>query len=337
MILIKQLVTFILLTTMATHAFDIKGRGASFPAPLYRAWISDFYNQTNHRVNYTQTGSGDGIKSVRRRMVDFGASDKPLEPRLIEKYNLFMFPTVIGAIALSYNIPHINDGELKLSEEAITGIFDGSILFWDNATIQKANQNLNLPHQKILVIVRADKSGTTFNFTDYLAKIAPKRFKASKMPQWQGDVIGGKSNAGVSANIEQLPYSIGYIEYSYKIKLGLPAAQIENRDGNFVTPSMSSFQEAIKNASWSTKNDFYGLITYPKGTNAYPIVASTFILLPRETNDKNKKVTHFFDYVFQNGDQEAIELGYVPLPESTKNLIRDYWQSKGIDFKGTEQ
>jgi len=335
--LIKKIILLSIFITISSQAFDIKGRGASFPAPLYRKWISNFYNETNHRVNFTPTGSGDGIKSAKRRIVDFGATDKPLEARLIEKYKLFMFPTVIGAIVLSYNLPNVKDGELKLSEEVISGIFNGKIAFWNDPILQRDNPHLTLPPQKIRIIVRADKSGTTYNFTDYLAKIAPNSFKASKMPQWKGEVIGGKGNAGVSANIEQLQYSLGYLEYSYKIKLGLKAAQVQNRDGNFVAANMDNFQEAIKNASWSTENDFYSLITYPKGKNAYPIVASTFILLPKETLEQNKNVVHFFDYVFKYGDEEAIELGYVPLPSSTKALIQNYWNHEKIYSEGVEQ
>jgi len=324
------ILTFIISTHLA--AFDIKGRGASFPAPLYRTWISDFYNQTGNRVNFTQTGSGDGIKSVRWRMVDFGASDKPLDARLINKYKLYMFPSVIGAIVLSYNLPNVTDGELCLSHEAVAGIFDGTITYWDDARIQKANPRLKLPHQKIRVIVRADKSGTSFNFTDYLSKIAPKRFTPSKMPQWRPKVIGGKSNAGVSANIEQMKYSIGYIEYSYKIKLGLKAAKVQNQEGNYVQANLANFQEAIKNAAWSIENDFYALITYPKGANAYPIVAATFILLPIDETKKeqNQKVSKFFDYAFKHGDKAAIDLGYVPLPNDTKDMIREYWKLKGV-------
>lgn len=324
------LLIFTLLISSQLSAYDIKGRGASFPAPLYRTWISDFYNQTDNRVNFTQTGSGDGIKSVRRHMVDFGASDKPLSPRLIKKYDLYMFPTVIGAIVLSYNLPGVKDGELRLSVDAVAGIFEGSIQYWDDPLISKENPSLTLPHKKIIVIVRADKSGTTFNFTHYLSLIAPDRFKASKLPHWKAEVIGGKSNSGVSANIKQLEYSIGYVEYSYKIKLGLKAAQLQTRNGKYVPASMKYFQEAIKYASWSIGNDFYALIAYPEGKEAYPIVAATFILLPRDQNETNQNVTRFFDYVFKHGDKAAIELGYVPLPDETKDMVRNYWKRIGV-------
>lgn len=322
--------TFFLLTYVDLLSFDIKGRGASFPAPLYREWIKNFYNKTENRVNFTQSGSGDGIKSIRRRMVDFGATDKPLEPRLIEKYKLLMFPVVIGSIVLTYNLPGIKDGQLKLSEEAIVGIFDAAIDYWDDPKIKMHNPKLHLPHKKINVVVRADKSGTTYNFSYYLSKISSELFQPSKKPQWKGSIIGAKSNAGVSATVEQTKYSIGYIEYSYKIKLHLPAAQVENREGNFVLPAMDTFYAAIQNAQWSKENDFYALIAYPKGKDSYPIVAATFILLPREEIVKNRDIVAFFEYAFKYGDEEAIELGYVPLPDSTKMMIRSYWKEKQV-------
>lgn len=329
--IIKKTVLIFMTLFSFLEAFDIKGRGASFPAPLYRLWVSDFYNSTGNRVNFTQTGSGDGIKSVRRHMVDFGASDKPLDARLKEKYNLMMFPTVTGAIVLAYHLPNIKDGELKLNSKAVAGIFNGSIEYWDDIAIQKHNPTLSLPHEKIVVVVRADKSGTTYNFTYYLSKIAPKSFTPSKKPEWRANVMGGKGNSGVSATIKQLKYAIGYTEYSYKIKLGLSAAKIENKEGNFVAATIPTFQEAIKHASWSIEDDFYALLGYSNGMNAYPIVAATFILLPKDAKRiKNRNVVRFFEYAFSHGDEMAIKLGYVPLPKEAKQMVREYWKIKGV-------
>ena len=316
----------------ATSLFggEIQGRGASFPGPLYKAWISEYNAKTGEKVNYTPTGSGDGIKSIKKRMVDFAGSDKPLKPKSLKKNKLYMFPTVVGSIVLAYNIPGIKDGDLKLSEKAIAGIFSGKIAYWDDKEITTVNPDLKLPHEKITVAVRADKSGTTYNFTYYLSKIDSADFKASKKPNWKGNVVAGKSNAGVSANIEQTKYSIGYIEYSYKQKLGLAAAQVQNKAGAYILPTLKSFQDAAKYAKWTPDNDFYALIAYPDGKTSYPIVAATFILLPQEKTDTNKKVTKFFDFAYQNGDKIATDLGYVPLPKETKDMIRKYWADKGI-------
>lgn len=329
----KKLVTAAVVASVAltaANADELKGRGASFPGPVYKAWTSGYFDATGKKVNYTPTGSGDGIKSITKRMVDFGGSDKPLKPETLKKKKLYMFPSVVGSIVLAYNIDGVKDGELKLSRAAIDAIFTGKAKFWDDAVITKENATLKLPHAPITTCVRADKSGTTFNFTYFLNKINPE-FKVSKKPTWTaGKVVAGKSNSGVSANIQQIKNSIGYIEYSYKIKLGLPAAQVENKEGKFINPTVKSFQDAAKYATWTPENDFYAVIGDPAGATSYPIVAATFILLPQEKTEKNKAVTSFFDWAYKNGDKAAADLGYVPLPSSTKDQIRKYWEAKGI-------
>ena len=329
----KKLVTLAIATSVATltlSADQLQGRGASFPGPVYKAWISQYNAKTGEKVNYTPTGSGDGIKSIKKRMVDFAGSDKPLKVKALKKNKLYMFPSVVGSIVLAYNIPGVKDGELKLSEKAVAGIFSGKITHWDDDAIKSVNPDLKLPHEKITVAVRADKSGTTYNFTYYLSKLDDKAFKASKKPNWAGNVVAGKSNAGVSANIEQTKYAIGYVEYSYKQKLGLTAAQVQNKAGEYILPTLKSFQDAAKYATWTPDNDFYALIAYPDGKTSYPIVAATFILLPKEKTDTNKKVTKFIDFAYKNGDKIATDLGYVPLPKETKDMIRKYWEAKGI-------
>ena len=329
----KILLTAVAATVAVTavNADELKGRGASFPGPVYKAWTSEYFAATGKKVNYTPTGSGDGIKSITKRMVDFGGSDKPLKPKKLKKEKLYMFPSVVGSIVLAYNLEGVKDGELKLSRAAIDAIFTGKVQFWDDAVITKENAGLKLPHAPITTCVRADKSGTTFNFTYFLNKIDPA-FKVSKKPTWKAaKVVAGKSNSGVSANIQQIKNSIGYIEYSYKIKLSLPAAQVENKEGKFINPTVASFQDAAKYATWIPENDFYAVIGDPAGATSYPIVAATFILLPQEKTEKNKEVTAFFDWAYTNGDKAAAELGYVPLPASTKDEIRKYWVSKGIN------
>lgn len=314
----------------AVQADELKGRGASFPGPVYKAWTAAYFAATGKKVNYTPTGSGDGIKSIKKRMVDFAGSDKPLKPESLRKAKLYMFPAVVGSIVLAYNLEGVKDGELKLSRAAVDAIFNGKAAYWDDAVITKGNEGLKLPHAPITVCVRADKSGTTFNFTYFLNKINAD-VKVSKKPTWTAKkVVAGKSNSGVSANIQQIKNSIGYIEYSYKTKLGLPAAQIENKEGKFINPTVASFQDAAKYASWTPKNDFYAVIGDPAGATSYPIVAATFILLPEEKAEMNKQVTAFFNWAYENGDKAAADLGYVPLPKETKDAIRGYWTAKGI-------
>lgn len=313
----------------AVNADELKGRGASFPGPVYKAWTADYFKATKNQINYTPTGSGDGIKSITKRMVDFAGSDKPLKAKALKKKKLFMFPTVVGSIVLAYNIDGVKDGELKLSRAAIAGIFNGSISHWDDKKITEQNKDLKLPHAPITIAVRADKSGTTFNFTYFLNKLDDS-IKVSKKPKWQGKVIAGKSNSGVSANIQQIKNSIGYVEYSFKEKLGLAAAQIENKEGKYITPTLQSFQDAAKYAEWTADNDFYAVIGDPKGETSYPIVAATFLLLPTEKAETNKQVTKFMEWAYTNGDAAATELGYVPLPKETKDAIRAYWETKKI-------
>jgi len=329
----KNLVTAALITSVAltaVHADELKGRGASFPGPVYKAWTAAYFKATGKKVNYTPTGSGDGIKSIKKRMVDFAGSDKPLKPEKLRKAKLYMFPSVVGSIVLAYNLDGVKDGDLKLSRTAIDAIFSGKAVFWDDAIITKENVGLTLPHAPITTCVRADKSGTTFNFTYFLNKINPD-VKVSKKPTWKAaKVVAGKSNSGVSANIQQIKNSIGYIEYSYKIKLGLPAAQVENKEGHFINPTVPSFQDAAKYATWTADNDFYAVIGDPAGATSYPIVAATFLLLPIEKSEMNKKVTAFMEWAYINGDKAAAELGYVPLPASTKEAIRAYWEAKKI-------
>ena len=329
----KKIITTAVIASVALtslYAEDIKGRGASFPGPVYKAWTAQYFAETGKKVNYTPTGSGDGIKSIKKRMVDFAGSDKPLKPKKLKKSNLYMFPTVVGSIVLAYNIEGVKDGELKLSRAAIDAIFTGKATFWDDAVIAKDNQKLKLPHAPITTCVRADKSGTTFNFTYFLNKINSE-MKVSKKPKWKASkVVAGKSNSGVSANIQQIKNAIGYIEYSYKIKLGLPAAQIENKEGHFINPTIASFQDAAKYATWTPQKDFYAVIGDPEGATSYPIVAATFLLLPAEKSRTNKEVTAFMNWAYTKGDKTAQELGYIPLPASTKEAIRGYWKAKNI-------
>jgi len=330
---VKKLFTAALIasvTAVTVYAEELKGRGASFPAPIYKVWTSEYYKATGVKVNYTPTGSGDGVKSITKRMVDFAGSDTPLKQKELKKEKLHMFPTVIGSVVLAYNLDGIKDGELKLSRKAIAGIFNGTITHWDDRAIAEHNAGLVLPHEPITVVVRADKSGTTFNFTYFLNQIDEK-INVSKKPTWKANkVIAGKSNSGVSANIQQIKNSIGYIEYSYKMTLGLSAAQVENKEGQFITPTLESFQDAAKYATWSPENDFYAVIGDPAGPTSYPIVAATFLLLPEEKQAENKLVTKFMEWAYAQGDAAAVELGYVPLPEETKEQIRAYWEAKKI-------
>ena len=314
----------------AAHAGALEGTGASFPYPVYKSWITEYYKATGNEVNYSPTGSGTGIQEISARHVAFGGSDKPLTPSVLKKKGLFMFPTVAGAITFAYNVPGVKN--LKLSEAAISGIVLGNIEYWDAATLVADNPEAKLPHEKILFVHRSDKSGTTFNFTYYLSKMNSvwrRHFGAKKAVNWpMKNQIAGKGNFGVSTAIETNKNSIGYVDYADAVKNHLTMATVEDKTGKFIAPKPANFVKATASASLSPKNDFYSIIAYPK--SGYPIIAATFILLPKENKESNKEVTKFFDYAYKNSDAAASKLGYVPLPKSVKDKVRGYWAAKGI-------
>ncbi len=317
---------------IAASAANISGAGASFPAPVYFDWAYLYQKATGNQVNYQSIGSGGGIKQISARTVDFGASDKPLKPKVLDKKSLYQFPAVIGSIVAAYNIPGIKDGELKIENKDLAAIFMGKIKYWDDKAIAEDNPGLKLPHKAIVVCHRADGSGTTFNFSWFLAHVSDDwadNIGIGKALDWPVG-LGGKGNEGVSSLIAQNPYSIGYVEYAYKKKNGFGAATLQTKNGKWVAPTEENFKAAAKYAAWTAKKHFYQILALQPGDTSYPIVAATFIFLPREAAKMNKEVVKFFDFAFKKGDEDAKKLGYIPLPEETKKMFRDYWKSHGI-------
>ncbi|WP_345984992.1 phosphate ABC transporter substrate-binding protein PstS [Sulfurimonas sp. HSL-1656] len=327
----KRIATALTLASLAlasaSAADKISGAGASFPAPLYYDWAFNYGKETRSRVNYQSIGSGGGIKQITNRIVDFGASDKPLTTKELTKAKLLQFPAVIGAIVVSYNLPGIADEALKLSNTLVADIFAGKITMWNDPAIAAENKGLALPNEKIIVVHRSDGSGTTYNFTYYLTKSSENwanTYGAGKAIDWAVG-MGGKGNEGVSNLLKQTPFTIGYIESAYKEKNHLAAATLQTANGKWVTAREENFKAAAQYASWTKEDNFYALLALQPGDTSYPIVAATFILLPKEKAGMNKKVTAFYDYAFKQGDESAKKLGYIPLPESTKQMIREYW------------
>jgi phosphate transport system substrate-binding protein len=313
--------------TSASAADRISGAGASFPAPLYYDWTFHYGKETHARVNYQSIGSGGGIKQITKRIVDFGASDKPLKTKELNKAKLLQFPAVIGSIVIAYHLPGVADEQLKLKNSTVADIFAGKITRWNDPAIAADNKGVKLPNEQIIVVHRSDGSGTTYNFTYYLTKSSENwanNFGAGKAIDWAVG-IGGKGNEGVSNLLKQTPYTIGYIENAYKEKNHLAAATLQTASGKWVPAREENFQAAAKYASWTKEDNFYAMLALQPGDTSYPIVAATFILLPKEKAGMNKKVTRFFDYAFKTGDASAKKLGYIPLPESTKQMIREYW------------
>ncbi len=325
----KLIGSLIIASATISFADVINGAGATFPYPLYSKWAYFYMKETGVKLNYQSIGSGGGVRQIRNRTVDFGASDAPLKPSEAKKYNLAQFPTVIGGVVISYNLPF---KDLKLSTKAICGIFLGKIKYWDDPEIKKYNPDKKLPRRKITVIRRSDGSGTTWIFTNYLSKACPEwkeKVGYGKAVNWPTG-IGAKGNEGVANYIRRVRGSIGYVEFAYALENKLKVAEIQNRDGNFVKPSIKTFQSAAKGAKWDPKKDFYEVLTWKKGKDAYPIAGATFILLAKDyPKDRNRKVVKFFDWAYKKGDEIAIKLHYVPLPKEVKEKIRNYWKANG--------
>jgi len=323
-----------LAVTQAAAVEKLNGAGASFPATVYYDWAYTYQKDTKTQINYQSIGSGGGIKQIRARTVDFGASDKPLKPKKLQKYGLYQFPAVIGSIVLAYNLDGIKDGELKLSNDNVADIFLGKIKKWNDERIKANNPSVKLPDSKINLIRRSDGSGTTFNFTYYLSQTSDlwkSEVGHGKSVDWPVGT-GAKGNEGVTNNLKITPNSLGYIEYSYKQKQGLKAATLQSASGKWVEATVANFKAAAAYAKWKPQDGFYELLTLQPGDTSYPIVAATFILIPDDKSKVEiaKKVTKFYDHAFNTGDKRAIELGYIPLPEETKNMIRKYWSDNGI-------
>ena len=321
-----------IISSISLNAVDIKGSGASFPYSVYQKWLKAYNAQTGIKVDYIKKGSSKGIKDAKNRAVDFAGTDKPLSPKVLKKNGLYQFPGVVGAIVMGYNVPNTSKN-IRLSRAAIAEIALGHIKYWDNELITSQNPNLNLPHKKLTFVHRADGSGTTYNFTYYLSKSNSEwkhSFGAKKSLSWPGDHhIGGNKNSGVAALIKQTPYSIGYIDYADAANNAISMATIENKEGYYIKPELKALQASAAKANLKPKKDFYAIIADPSGKNSYPIVAATFILVPKEKVAQDKKVTAFYDWSYKNGQEIAKSLGFVPLPDSLTNKIRKYWDNKG--------
>ncbi len=332
----KKLLTTTLASTLLVASLGandiIKGSGASFPYSVYQKWIKAYYDATGIKVDYIKKGSSKGIKDAQARAVDFGGTDKPLSPKTLKQNGLYQFPSVLGAITMGYNLPEVKN--LKLSRAAIVAIASGKVSYWDDPIIQTPNAGVKLPHKKLTFVHRADGSGTTYNFTYYLSKVSKEwrtSLGAKKALNWPGSQhIGGKTNSGVAALLKQTPYSVGYIDYADAANNSIAMAALENREGAYITPTLASFQEAAAKATLDPAKDFYAVIADPKGKNSYPIVAATFILLPSEKEESNKKVTNFYAWCYKDGSQIAKSLGFVPLPEELVKKVESYWTQRGI-------
>ncbi|MDI1246981.1 MAG: phosphate ABC transporter substrate-binding protein PstS [Rhodoferax sp.] len=309
------------------NAQGITGAGATFPAPIYAKWAAEYNKATGVKVNYQSVGSGAGIKQIDSKTVDFGASDMPQTDDVLKAKGQFQFPTVIGGTVPVINIKGIAPGQMKLDGQVLGDIYLGKITKWNDAAIKALNPTLALPDADIAPVRRADGSGTTFNFTNYLSRVHPEW----KTKVGEGTAVnwpvgaGGKGNEGVAAFVNRLPNSIGYVEYSYVIQNKMTYTQLKNRDGVFVSPSEEAFKAAAAGADWN--KTFYQLITDQPGKATWPISTATFILMHVQ-QDKPAQATEtfkFFTWAFKNGDALASSLDYVPLPNAVIATIEKAW------------
>ncbi len=315
----------------AVFAANLTGAGSTFIYPILSAWAYKYEQATGIKVNYQSIGSGGGIRQIESKTVDFGASDAPLKPEELSQKKLLQFPVIIGGVVLTYNLPEVNT-PLNFDGKALCDLYLGKITKWNDPYLQQLNPGVKLPDRNITVVHRSDGSGTTWIWTNYLSKVCPEwnqKVGFGTSVNWPTG-IGGKGNEGVANYTKRMRGAIGYVEYIYAKQNNLPVAKIKNKEGNFVAPSPETFQAAATNAKWDKKQHFYYVLTDQPGKNSYPITGATFILLSKEKQESSKNVVKFFDWVFKNGDQEALRLQYIPLPQNVKDLIRSYWKDNNL-------
>ncbi len=325
----------------AVQAQEITGAGATFPAPLYAKWASEYNKLTGVKVNYQSIGSGGGIKQIDSKTVDFGASDMPLTDEVLKTKGQMQFPTVIGGVVPVLNVAGISPGQLKLTGQVLGDIYLGKIAKWNDPAIKALNPTLALPDAAIAQVRRADGSGTTFIFTNYLSKVnAEWKSKVGEGTAVNWPVgAGGKGNEGVAAFVGRLPNSLGYVEYSYVKQNKLNYAVMQNAAGHFVKPEDDSFKAAAAGAEWS--KSFYQILTNQAGKDAWPISGATFILMHTK-QDKPANATEalkFFNWAYANGEKSAADLDYVPMPPAVVAAIQKSWgeikdpAGKAVSFK----
>ena len=319
-------------------AMNITGAGASFPQPIYAKWSYDYNAATGGQVNYQSIGSSGGIKQIQSKTVDFGASDAPMTPEELDAAGLIQFPTVIGGVVPIVNIEGVEPGQLKLDGATLANIYLGKISNWNDPAITNLNPDLTLPDAAITTVFRSDGSGTTFNFTDYLAKVSTDwkdSVGVDKTVKWPTSATGagGKGNEGVSSYVNRMKNSIGYVEYAYAKQNNMSHAALKNAAGNFVQPSAETFA-AAGDINWSQQAGFYKVITNSETEQAWPIAAATFILVHKQPENPQQVagVLNFFDWAYTQGDDDAMALDYVPFSDTAVALFKEKWNEvKGSD------
>lgn len=316
----------------ASPAADITGAGSTFVFPVLSRWSADYQPKKGVAINYQSIGSGGGIAQIKAGTVDFGASDKPLEPEELDKSGLAQFPVVVGGVVPVVNLPGVTPGQLRFSGPLLADIFLGKIKKWDDAAIKALNPDVKLPSAVLNVVHRSDGSGTTFNWVNYLSKVSPEwktKVGEGTSVAWPTGT-GGKGNEGVAAYILRIPGAIGYLEYAYAKQNKMTYGLVKNSAGKFIAPDVHSFQAAAANAKWGEAKDFYLILTDAPGDDSYPVTATTFVLLYKQPKNpaRTRQVLDFFTWAFEQGQDAAKALDYVPLPDPLVKQIEAYWKSE---------
>ena len=325
-------------TSAVVSAADITGAGATFPYPIYSKWAEAYKAATGIGLNYQSIGSGGGIKQIKAKTVDFGASDMPLKQEDLDKEGLMQFPAIIGGVVPVINLEGIEAGQLKLTSDVIANIHLGKITKWNDKAIAEINPGVALPAINITVVHRADGSGTTFIWTNYLSKVNAdfqKTVGEGTAVKWPVGV-GGKGNEGVAAQVQRIKGAFGYIEYAYAKKNKIAHAQLKNRDGNFVQPDDSAFKAAAAGADWANAPGMYLLLTNQTGKDSWPATGASFIIMHRQQADAltGRAILKFFDWSYKNGAKMSEELEYVHMPQSVIKLVQDNWKKDLKDPSG---
>jgi phosphate transport system substrate-binding protein len=324
--------------SLSVQAAEFTGAGATFPFPIYSKWAEAYKASTGIGLNYQSIGSGGGMRQIKAKTVDFGASDQPMKPDELEKEGLLQFPAIIGGVVPVFNLDGVQSGQLKFTPEIISGIHLGKISKWNDKAISAVNPDVKLPDLAITVVHRADGSGTTFLWTDYLSK-ANADFKdkvgTGNAVKWPTGV-GGKGNEGVAANVQRVKGSFGYVEYAYAKRNKIPYGQMKNRDGEFVMPDDETFKAAAASADWVNTPGMGVLLTNQPGKQSWPATGASFILMHKTQADAltGRAVLKFFDWAYKNGGQMATELEYVPIPAPVVKQIQELWKSSFKDGAG---
>jgi phosphate transport system substrate-binding protein len=331
-------VGFLAAAVVPAAAVEISGAGATFPYPIYAKWADIYKKDTDVGLNYQSIGSGGGIKQIEARTVTFGATDAPLNGPDLDKNGLVQFPMVMGGIVPVLNVEGVKAGELVLDGPTLAGIFLGTVKNWDDPAIKKLNPGAKLPAQAIAVVHRSDGSGTTFNFTYYLALVSPdwkSQVGSNTSVEWPVG-IGAKGNEGVANNVAQTKGSVGYVEYAYALQNKLVFTKMVNKDGKTVAPTSEAFQAAAANADWNSVPGYGVILANQPGAASWPMTAATFILIPKQPPDPvaTAEALKFFAWAYANGDKMAEELDYVPMPKKVVAEIEKMWASEIKDSTG---